>query len=74
MQIITTAIRTLDAKIELLTAARQALVALSEIAPDPVEHSTQSGKRHLSAKARRRIARAQKARWAKWHKAQKGKK
>ena len=48
----------------------KAIVALREL---PGAQSVQNGKRTLSAAARRKIAAAQKARWAKFKQAQKAK-
>lgn len=69
MQVITNAIASIDAEIAQLSAARKALVSFNgtvaqEGAVEP------KGKRRLSAAARGRIRAAQKARWRKFHKAQ----
>jgi hypothetical protein len=61
------AVRTLEQEITKLETAKRIIRDLAGDGPQPKQ---QQPKRVLSISARKRIAQAQKARWAKWHKAQ----
>jgi low affinity Fe/Cu permease len=54
----------IDAQIKQLEAARNALLGLDS----GLRSSGRKGRRKMSASARKRIAAAQRARWAKWKK------
>lgn len=60
------AVKALKSKAATYLAAAKALEALDNIAND-----FNPAKRRMSGAARKRIAQAQKQRWAKWHKEQK---
>jgi hypothetical protein len=62
------AVRTLEQEITKLETAKRIISDLADEGRQPKQQ--QQPKRILSISARKRIAQAQKARWAKYHKAQ----
>lgn len=63
------AVREIDHKIQQLNDLKTAINQLFPVTPEP--NGSRRSKRRLSAAARGRIAEAQRARWAKYHKAKK---